>query len=136
MEFSMPLDGDTGFNGDMPAIWMLNAQIPRTLQYGSASCSCWESGCGEFDIMEVLSSGSTYCKSTFHTNTPGGDSDYITRPTSGTMKLAVIFSSSSSTAHIQVLDDSVNFSSSLTAAQIETFCSSSTGSQLSLFTIC
>ena len=50
MEFSMPMDGTSGFNADMPAIWMLNAQIPRTLQYGNAACSCWESGCGEFDV--------------------------------------------------------------------------------------
>lgn len=47
MEFSMPHDGKTGFNGDMPSIWMLNAQIPRTIQYGNPDCSCWESGCGE-----------------------------------------------------------------------------------------
>jgi hypothetical protein len=32
---------------DEPAIWMLNAQIPRTTQYGPSDCSCWESGCGE-----------------------------------------------------------------------------------------
>jgi hypothetical protein len=47
IEYSMPRDGNAGFNGDMPAIWMLNAQVPRTLQYGNALCSCWESGCGE-----------------------------------------------------------------------------------------
>lgn len=47
MEFTMPMDGKTGFNGDMPAIWMLNAKIPRTIQYGKAECSCWSSGCGE-----------------------------------------------------------------------------------------
>lgn len=43
----MPMDGKTGFNGDMPAVWMLNANIPRTAQYGPKGCSCWESGCGE-----------------------------------------------------------------------------------------
>lgn len=47
MEYSMPMDGTSGFNADMPAIWMLNAQIPRTLQYGNAACSCWITGCGE-----------------------------------------------------------------------------------------
>jgi len=31
-EFSMPMDGEAGFEGDMPAIWALNAKIPRTLQ--------------------------------------------------------------------------------------------------------
>lgn len=52
-EFDMPLDGNQGFNGDLPAIWTLNAQIPRTLQYGKAECSCWQSGCGEFDVSSV-----------------------------------------------------------------------------------
>jgi len=37
----------TGFLADQPAVWMLNANIPRTIEYGEASCSCWESGCGE-----------------------------------------------------------------------------------------
>ncbi len=47
-EFSMPTDsGASGNLADMPAIWMLNAQIPRTTQYGPADCNCWESGCGE-----------------------------------------------------------------------------------------
>jgi hypothetical protein len=85
----------------MPAIWMLNAQIPRTLQYGKSECSCWETGCGEFDIAEALSSGSAYLKSTLHTNRPGGASDYLLRPTHGTMKIAVIFDSSEAIAHIQ-----------------------------------
>jgi hypothetical protein len=50
IEFSMPSDPGsiTGtYAGDMPAIWMLNAQIPRTTQYGPSNCNCWQSGCGE-----------------------------------------------------------------------------------------
>ena len=40
LEFSMPLSNSTAFNGDMPAIWLLNAQIPLTSQYGTnAECS-------------------------------------------------------------------------------------------------
>ncbi|OBA13813.1 uncharacterized protein OGAPODRAFT_41473, partial [Ogataea polymorpha] len=40
---------------NMPAIWLLNAHIPRTAQYPTnANCSCWSSGCGEFDIFEIL----------------------------------------------------------------------------------
>ena len=134
IEFSMPMDGKSGFNGDMPAIWMLNAQIPRTLQYGNAACSCWESGCGEFDIAETLNSGSTYLKSTLHTNTPGGSSDYILRPFSGTMKLAVVFSSAS-TIQVQVLANGTDFSSSLTLRDIDDMCASSTANRISYFTI-
>lgn len=54
MEFQMPTDGTSGFNADIPAIWILNAKIPRTLQYGNAECSCWESGCGEFDVSPLV----------------------------------------------------------------------------------
>lgn len=40
---------------DMPAIWLLNAQIPRTSQYPlNANCTSWNSGSGEFDIFEVM----------------------------------------------------------------------------------
>ncbi|KAF7902776.1 hypothetical protein EAF00_002679 [Botryotinia globosa] len=135
LEFSMPIDGRTGFNGDMPSVWILNAQIPRTIQYGSPSCSCWESGCGEFDIAEALNSGSTFLKSTLHTNKPGGDSDYFVRPTSSTMKLAVVFSSATSTIHIQVLPTSYEFPTSLTTDEIQSICGTSAGNQLSKFAI-
>ena len=135
IEYEMPMDGMNGFEGNMPAIWLLNAKIPRTDQYGDAGCSCWESGCGEFDIVEALNDGSTFLKSTLHDNTPGGDSDYLVRPETNTMRLAVVFSSASSTIHIQVLPDSTNFSSSITAGEIEGLCFSSTGDPVSLFTI-
>ncbi|KAG0651197.1 Allergen Asp [Hyphodiscus hymeniophilus] len=134
-EFTMPMDGEEGFEGNMPAIWLLNAKIPRTLQYGEVACSCWESGCGEFDIAEALDDGSTRMKSTLHDNASGGDSDYLIRPTSAAMKLAVVFSSSTSTIHIQVLPDSTDFSSSLTAGEIEELCASDGGRPVSLFAI-
>ncbi|TAQ87470.1 hypothetical protein B7494_g4209 [Chlorociboria aeruginascens] len=119
MEFSMPLDGERGFNGDLPAIWLLNSEIPRTLQYGKDNCSCWETGCGEFDIAEALHSGSMNLKSTLHAVQRGGDSDFLIRPTSGTMKLAVVFSSRDSTIHIQVLPDETTFSSNLSFSEID-----------------
>ena len=48
-EFMMPMDPSSHgkYESDMPAIWMLNAQIPRTTQYGPSTCSCWVTGCGE-----------------------------------------------------------------------------------------
>lgn len=134
-EFAMPLDGDRGFNGDMPAIWALNANIPRTLQYGNDTCSCWESGCGEFDVVEALYSGSTFLKSTLHTNTPAGDSDYIARPTLATMKVALVFSSGSSTIHIQVLPDSMEFSPSIAAGELEGMCAPGPDNLVSLLTV-
>lgn len=134
-EFSMPFDGAFGFNANMPAIWMLNANIPRTLQYGKADCSCWTTGCGEFDIAETLHSGSLLMKSTVHTNTPGGDSNYIARPTESTMKLAVIFSSANTEATIQVLPDNVNFDTGLTNEQIAGWTMSVPPNMMSLFEI-
>lgn len=127
-EFTMPMDGeDNRFEGDMPSIWILNAGIPRTTQYGPPNCNCWTSGCGEFDIVEALHDGSTMLKSTLHTNTPAGDSDYFSRPTGASMKLAVIFSSSSSTITIQKLDDSFEFATNMTGLDIEMMCSVSSG---------
>jgi hypothetical protein len=105
MEFQMPLTGKTGWVQDMPAIWTLNAQIPNTLQYGTTNCSCWESGCGEWDIFEILNSGNTRAKSTFHGNPSGGDSNYFNRPTDSTMMAAVIFDGDSNSGHIVVLPD-------------------------------
>ena len=97
-EFSMP----NAAGDNMPAIWALNSQIPRTSQY--SSCSCWGSGCGELDVFEILASGDTRAKSTLHGNSPclGGDSDYFDRPTGSTIVLGVIMTNSN--VHITVMD--------------------------------
>lgn len=140
-EFSMPTDSDSSssFNYDMPAVWLLNAQIPRNLQYGNSACSCWATGCGEMDLFEVLNSGNNRLTSHLHSGQGatssskkvrrdelfphlnkratavvgggGGTSDYISRPTSGTMKAAAIFQDGSIT--IVVLPDDTTFDSSL-----------------------
>lgn len=131
----MPFDGATGTNGDMPAIWMLNAQIPRTLQYGAADCSCWTSGCGELDLFEVLDAGNTRCKSTYHGNISGGDSDYFERPTSGTIQAAITMNGD--TATIKVISSSFSFSSTLSASTVSnlaSYSSDNTG-EVSLFDI-
>lgn len=109
----MPDDGTSGYNLNMPAIWALNAQIPRTVQYGPAACSCWTSGCGEFDLWEVLASGDTRCKSTLHSGLSGGDSDYFVRPTSTTIKVAVLMQNEK--AVLKVLDSGVTFDQDLTS---------------------
>lgn len=117
-EFEMPSTSATGFNGDMPAVWMLNAKIPRTLQYGNADCSCWDSGCGELDLFEILSSGSLKLITHLHDKqggAGGGSSDYFTRPTSGSLKAAVVFTDSN--IHILEVDDS--FGSTLSADTVQ-----------------
>ena len=122
-EFLMPHEGDkNSFNGDMPAVWMLNAQIPSTLQYGKKECSCWSTGCGELDLFEVLLGGSDKMIAHLHTSQGapagtnyggGGSQDYFNRPTDGTMKAAVIFHDDQ--IHIQQLDDSTTFGDNLSA---------------------
>jgi len=106
-EFSMPRDkGDAGGKGghDLPAIWALNAQIPRVAQYGikSGSCSCWPD-CGEFDIFEALpgnpaagQSAADMMKSHLHCAQGGkfgggGNVDFFERPLNEPIKLAAIF---------------------------------------------
>lgn len=118
----MPATGKTGWNEDMPAAWILNAQIPRTLQYGKADCSCWTSGCGEWDIFEILDSGNTRAKSTLHGNVSGGDSNYFQRPTGGTIKAAVVFEGDSMAGHIQILPDDTVFGTTMSANTIAGFC--------------
>ncbi|ODH52483.1 hypothetical protein GX48_01263 [Paracoccidioides brasiliensis] len=113
VEFSMPLTGKTGWNEDMPAAWILNAAIPRTLQYGKADCSCWKSGCGELDIFEVLDAGNMRAKSTLHGSISGGDSNYFTRPTQAPIKLAVVFNNEGRSVHIKILEDSFEFKPTL-----------------------
>ncbi|KAJ3557820.1 hypothetical protein NPX13_g9850 [Xylaria arbuscula] len=124
VEFSMPDSGETGANQNMPAYWLLNAAIPRTAQY--ASCSCWkgdnasplEGGCGELDVVEILSPGETRAKSTFHFANGVGDSHYIGRPIDSPIKVAVVMDADSSTVSIKVLDD-FDFGTSLTSEQVQ-----------------
>lgn len=116
-EFTMPHEGNPkDFNGDMPAIWMLNAQIPRTVQYGDPLCLCWSTGCGELDLFEVLLGGSDKMMAHLHTGQGapdgkngggGGSLDYFKRPTDTTIKGAVIFNEKQ--IHIQILDDNTLF---------------------------
>lgn len=119
-EFTMPATSDSGFNADMPAIWFLNAKIPRIGQYISASC--WDSGCGEFDAFEILYAQSTKMVSCLHSKQGGSgmcNTNYMTRPTSSSMKAAVIFNGR--TIDIQILDDSVSFDSFLDEATVNSW---------------
>lgn len=70
--FNAPNDSSVDPNTtypNLPAIWLLNAHIPRTSEYpANYSCSCWDSGCGEFDIFEVMNTTDMYkFTSTLHT---------------------------------------------------------------------
>ncbi|CCE85191.1 Piso0_004773 [Millerozyma farinosa CBS 7064] len=132
-EFEMPhASGGSGNNYDMPAIWLLNAKIPRTLQYGDSTCSCWKSGCGELDLFEILSSNSDKLISHLHdgqgdngsSQGGGGTQDYFSRPTSSSMKAAVVFSGS----NIYLSEVQSDFGSTLDSSTVSQWTSNS-GSQ-------
>ncbi|EXJ53513.1 uncharacterized protein A1O5_13289 [Cladophialophora psammophila CBS 110553] len=90
--------------------------------YGN--CSCWDSGCGEFDIFEVLDSGGQKCKSTWHNAHAKGDSNWIQRPITGTQKAAVIFDGDASIAHIVLLPADTDFSTNLARTTVSGFINS------------
>ncbi|KAM0804083.1 putative TOS1-like glycosyl hydrolase-domain-containing protein [Usnea florida] len=120
LEFSMPHTNSAAFNGDMPAIWLLNAQIPLTSQYGTnAECSCWTSGCGEFDIFEILDSGNFRCKSTLHMAPAGGSSDWFQRPTNASITAAIIIAGEHEVAAIRVLGPGQSFDDVLSGEVVE-----------------
>lgn len=122
VEFQMPHESSGGGDqADMPAFWGLNSKIPRTQQYGG--CSCWATGCGEFDFFETLAVGDDKCKSTVHGPNPGGDSNYFDRPVDKTIKAAVVFDSASRSVSVKVLPDSTVYGDSLSADDIAGFLS-------------
>jgi hypothetical protein len=118
---------DQGLISDAPAWWFLNAAIPRVLQYGNdrnnIPCSCWSTGCGEFDAFEVLGTGEERAKSTLHRqgNLEGGDSNYFKRPVGRTIKFGVVWHYPHITA--VVLDNDFDFAASLSDDQIQTLVS-------------
>ncbi|KAI1809767.1 TOS1 protein [Poronia punctata] len=133
VQMTMPLSGKTGWNMDMPSYWLLNAAIPRTGQY--TSCSCWQGdfaspldgGCGELDVLEILSSGDCRGKSTFHFANGVGDSHYFDRPTEGPITLALVTDPNSASVSIKELDNFA-FDQTLTADQVQAMIDDATGS--------
>ncbi|CCC68922.1 hypothetical protein NCAS_0B08380 [Naumovozyma castellii] len=128
-EFEMPVETQKNSSSfeyyDMPAIWLLNDHIPRTSQYpNNANCSCWASGCGEFDIFEVMNGTErNHLYSTFHTfqgiedlGTGIQSYGYIPRDTSSTMRGGVIFDSNGNT--VTFVSNSTTFDDSLTVSSI------------------
>lgn len=130
-EFEMPeANVSLEYYYNMPAIWFLNAKIPRTSQYGSdASCSCWNSGCGEIDIFEVMNSSTTnQLYSTIHDYQGSGDinngmqaNGYFSRDTGSTMKGGVVFGTNG-TISIFMLE-SLQISESLEANSVTSWIS-------------
>lgn len=133
-DFEMPKETQSNSSSisyfDMPAIWLLNDHIPRTAQYPTNSnCSCWASGCGEFDIFEVMNGTErNHFYSTFHSfqgieNLQVGIQSYgyIPRDTDNAMKGGAIFDSSGNV--ITFLSNSTKFDSTLSYSDIHSILS-------------
>lgn len=132
-KFKMPKATDSVTNNhDMPAIWLLNGRIPRTLQYGEESCSCWSTGCGELDLFEVDSeSDASSLTNHLHDGQGGhnlsrwgggGSSETFDRPYNDYLTAVVIFDGSNISL-IQV--DDFDFDSSLSASTVSKWLSGS-----------
>ncbi|EGZ78591.1 hypothetical protein NEUTE2DRAFT_53988 [Neurospora tetrasperma FGSC 2509] len=127
-EFSMPHDAaNPGF--DKPAIWLLNARIPYTQQYGT--CSCWDFGCGEFDIFEVVNNADTKALSTFHLNPFGaGDPNWFKRPVDGPIKVLLYMDpSEGGKVSVKMLggSDGSRFGSTLSKGEVDSLKARSAG---------
>lgn len=130
-EFKMPNETSTDSsisNYNMPAIWLLNAHIPRTSQYSNnVNCSCWRSGCGEFDIFEVMNTTEyLHLYSTLH-DYQGADQieaglpapGYISRDLDATMSGGVAFDSEGNA--IVWVSNSTSFDSSIDASSVNSW---------------
>lgn len=130
-EFQMPNETHTSTdisNYNMPAIWLLNAHIPRTAQYSmNANCSCWRSGCGEFDIFEVMNSTEyLHLYSTIHDYQGSDDIQtgmaapaYIERSLSGTMSGGVAFDLSGNA--VVWMSNSTSFDATVGASSVNSW---------------
>ncbi|CCC05188.1 hypothetical protein SMACR_08055 [Sordaria macrospora] len=122
-EFLMPHshpNADGSDPNDKPTLWLLNARIPYTQQY--YKCSCWDFGCGEFDIFEVVNKHDEKALSIFHLNPLGfGDSNCFCRPSDGPIKVALFMDGNDGGwVSVKVLgrSDGTRFGGSLSAGEV------------------
>ncbi|KAL3669864.1 hypothetical protein V7S43_005241 [Phytophthora oleae] len=130
----------TGDSVNLPAIWMLNAQVVRASQYG---CNCRGSGsvggCGELDVAEVIETNTAQDKVSTHyyffdgSVSPGGD-NYAARPTDSAVTYVTIIDNSS-TGTIKIIElggDDFDFDvDAVTADQVSSWISASVENLLS-----
>lgn len=125
---------------NLPAIWLLNAQVVRSNQYG---CNCRGSGsvggCGEFDIAEVIETNTAQDKVSTHIYAlegtyPSSGDNWAARPsTSAVTYITIIDNSNNGTIKIlQIGGDDFNFSASAVSAdQVTTWLDASVSNLLS-----
>lgn len=116
---TMPNKSSGGNNDNLPAIWLLNGQIPRTEQYGE--CSCWKSGCGEFDLFEAIPDTPDYkLTNQIHANPNTGTGYYFNRPANNYTTFAAIFHGTE--IYLKSLDN-FDFGSSISSATVQSWVS-------------
>ncbi|EGZ26766.1 hypothetical protein PHYSODRAFT_466574 [Phytophthora sojae] len=124
----------TGSTANLPAIWMLNAQVVRASQYG---CNCRGSGsvggCGELDVAEVIETNTAQDKVSTHYYfydgcvSPGGD-NYAARPSDSAVTYVTIYDNSGEgvVKIIEIGGDDFDFSvDSVSADTVSTWLSAS-----------
>ena len=74
------------------------------------------SGCGEFDIFEILTPGYNKAKSTLHGNIAGGSSDWFQRPEETSIKVGVVLYNDN--IHVKILNDDHAFPSTMDSSII------------------
>ncbi|KAH7462588.1 hypothetical protein KRP22_005011 [Phytophthora ramorum] len=138
--FVTKVEMPTGSSANLPAIWMLNAQVVRASQYG---CNCRgegsEGGCGELDVAEVIETNTAQDKVSTHyyfydgSVSPGGD-NYATRPTDSAVTYVTIYDNSGEgvVKIIEIGGDDFDFSvDSVSADTVSTWLSASVENLLS-----
>ena len=85
--------------------------------------------------MEILDSGDKRCKTTFHSDFPGGSSDYIERPTEDFVKVATIIHKESRTVTVKLIPNDTVIGESLTKDQVEGWIDLDSDHDMSIFTI-
>lgn len=122
VEASMPhtAGGRSASQGDKPAIWSLNAKIPRTAQYG---CNCERTGCGEFDMVEVINDGDEAAWTTMYSwQTSVGSPDYFVRPTGGAAMFATHFNVPSSKIQVvQLASGQFSYATNIDASLVRSW---------------
>ena len=114
----MPMDGSV----NIPAIWLLHADIVRTAQYG---CNCrgmgtegqWQGGCGELDVAEGLWTNLNKVTSTIYSFKGAiGAGEFADRPVSKNVVYVTIFDSQRNGGTVKILglaEDQLDFDTSV-----------------------
>lgn len=112
---------------DEPAIWMLNARIVRTAQYG---CNCRgvgsPGGCGELDVAEVLNSAHrTHATSTIYSyqgavgaDGVSGAGHYFLRPVHQSAILVVLYDAAGKIQMLRLGPEAFDFGAAIDAATV------------------